>query len=306
MVSSIVIKRIAAEVGFDICGVTRSRHLAENEAFFRRWLDEGHSAGLDYLQHNLDKRFDTSRLVDGARSVIVCAVNYKNRFSDGYPEGFRTKIASYACNRDYHKSLKKMLQRMFALLQEEFPGIGGRVFTDSAPLLEKQLAVEAGLGWIGRQSLLVTPQYGTFVLLGEIVIDDDADAYDSPVAGVHCGECRRCVDACPNGAILPDRCIDASRCISCATIENAAPASTGLAGWVFGCDECQSCCPYNRNTPYHRNTEFDPKFDPTAMTCEQWLGMGEEEFARRFAGTPLMRSGSELLRRNVLRNLSED
>ena len=163
MLQNLSIKKLAARAGFDLCGVTPARPLDDSEAHFREWLRAGRHATLGYLERNLDKRFDPSRLVEGARSVVVCAVGYKNHRSEGYPAGCRTRVASYACTRDYHVTLRGMLQSMLAELQRENPGLTGRAFVDSAPLLEKRLAVEAGLGWIGRQSLLVTPQFGTYV-----------------------------------------------------------------------------------------------------------------------------------------------
>ena len=303
MLSGEYIKASAVAAGFDLCGVTRSRFFGDNERYFRRWLDGGFSAGMDYLHRNLDKRFDPSALVDGAAAVVVCAVNCKNSISDGYAEGSRTKIASYACAQDYHKVIKKMLRRLFSMLAGRYPELSGRAFVDSAPLLEKQLAVDAGLGWIGRQSLLVTPQYGTYVLLGELVLTDECDRYDSALEGCGCGECRRCIEACPAGALLPDHSVDASRCISCATVENAAGDTAGLHGWIFGCDECAACCPRNRCTPYGSCDGLQPLFDPRGLSSDYWLSLDSETFRERFGATPLMRSGLDNIRRNVLKNL---
>ena len=297
------ILRSAADAGFDLCGVTPCRHLARNESFFRRWLAEGRHASLGYLERNLDKRFDVRRLVEGARTVVVCAVSYKNASSDGYPDGFRAKIASYALTGDYHPTIKAMLRSLFDRLRQAEPSLAGRAFVDSAPLLEKQLAVQAGLGWIGRQSLLVTPQFGSFVLLGELVVDAACDRYDEPYGGVGCGRCRRCIDACPAGAVCEDRAIDARRCISCRTIERVSQRSMPLDGWIFGCDRCQNCCPYNRRAPMHRASAFDPLFDPLDYPPERWIAMGEEEFRVRFSGTALSRSGLRRLQDNAASNL---
>ena len=303
MLNSSTIKDSARRAGFDLCGITSCRHLAENEQYFREWLAAGYGADLHYLERNLDKRFDVSQLVEGAKTVIVCAVNYKSERSLGYPANHRTKIASYACNRDYHSTIKEMLATLYSSLKEIVPSLKARAFTDSAPLLEKQLAVEAGLGWIGRQSLLVTPEFGTFVLLGELVINHEVDSYDTPFAGSRCGECRRCIEACPNSAILPTKNIDARRCISRLTIEkevDKAPNTDNLNGWIFGCDACQSCCPHNRTTPCATNPNFaTPLFDPAKISAEEWLAMSEESFSERFGNTPLIRSGLPRIQKNI-------
>ena len=157
MIRTEAIKKFAAEAGFDLCGVASCRHFADSEARFRDWLARGYQSSLGYLERNLDKRFDPRRLVEGAETAVVCAVSYKNRFGEGYPDGCRTKIASYACTKDYHTTIRRMLGTLFDALRTEYPRLGGRLFCDTAPVLEKQLAVEAGLGWIGRQSLLVRP-----------------------------------------------------------------------------------------------------------------------------------------------------
>ena len=164
------IKRCAAEVGFDLCGVAKCHPMPSDGAFLQRWLEEGNGSTLAYLERNAEKRADTTLLVEGAKSVIVCAIAYKNPISEGYAPNCRTKIASYACAEDYHTTIRRMLQQLCERLRSEHPTLRGRVFTDSAPIFEKRYAVEAGLGWIGRQSLLVTPQFGTFVLLGEAVV----------------------------------------------------------------------------------------------------------------------------------------
>jgi len=299
MLDSSNIKKLAAAAGFDLCGVAPCRHLAEGERRFREWLAEGRHASLDYMERHAGKRFDPRLLVEGARTAVVCAVGYKNRAGEGYPAGHRAKVASYACARDYHTTIKAMLARLFADLKAGCPALCGRMFVDTAPLAEKQLAVEAGLGWIGRQSLLVTPRFGTYVLLGELLLCDEADRYDAPIEGPQCGDCRRCVDSCPAGAIGVSRMIDARRCISCHTIERRPAEGVDLHGWIFGCDDCQSCCPYNRRAPFHVNAAFDPLFDPVAMTPADWQAFSEEEFAARFGQTPLTRSGLRRIQQNI-------
>ncbi len=169
------IKKLAADAGFDLCGLAPCRHLVENESMLRAWLGKGYQSSLAYMERNVEKRADPRKLVEGARTAVVCAVSYKNRAGEGYPPGHRTKVASYACAADYHTTIKGMLGRMLDALCASRPDLSGRAFVDTAPLLEKQLAVEAGLGWIGRQSLLVTPRFGTYVLLGELLLTDDAD-----------------------------------------------------------------------------------------------------------------------------------
>lgn len=294
------IKEAAARVGFDQCGVAAVRPFEEEKARFDGWLQAGHQASLGYLERNTEKRFDLTRLVPDARTVVVCAVSYKSPISEGYPPHHRAKIASYACNQDYHVTIKAMLRDMFNMLKEECPSLAGRAFVDSAPVAEKRWAVEAGLGWIGRQSLLITPQYGSFVHLGELVLNAACDGYDQPFTESHCGTCRACIDHCPTGAILEgQRMIDARRCIACHTIERQPDCEIDLHGWIFGCDACQSCCPYNRHAPMHRNPQFTPLFDPRTLTPDDWRAITSEEFSSRFAATPLPRSGLDRLQANL-------
>lgn len=293
------IKSLALGIGFDLCGVSRCKYFSTSRAAYDRWLDKGYDSSLEYMRRNQEKRFDVRQMVEGATSVIVCAVSYKSDISNGYAKDERCKIASYACNRDYHKSIKKMLQRLLHALQEQYPQLEGRAFVDTAPILEKQYAVEAGLGWIGRQSLLITAEYGSYVLLGELVISAKVDCYDEPYSGVGCGDCHRCQQACPTGAIAEPMVINTARCISCHTIEAEPHNDIDLNGWIFGCDECQNVCPYNHKAAPHRNAEFTPLFDPRRITAEQWLTMSEEDFATRFSATPLKRSGLERIKKNI-------
>ena len=296
-----ILKQAAREVGFDLCGIARCRPFDEERTFFEGWLAEGNASTLDYLKRNIDKRADASKLVEGAQSVVVCGVAYRNEISNGYSPQHTTKIASYACTTDYHLTIKAMLRRMIERLTELYPTLHGRIFTDTAPIFEKRYAVEAGLGWIGRQSLLVTPEHGTFVLLGEIVLCDKCDIYDTPLTGYGCGECRRCVEACPNHAIA-ERHIDTRRCISRATIERSSEEALPLHGWVFGCDDCQSCCPYNKRADGYTNPQFTPRFDPRTMDAEWWSNIDNSEFTALFGTTPIARSSLERIRRNIEQN----
>ncbi len=292
------IKQLAHEVGFDLCGVAQHSVFERDKTFLKEWIEQGYASSLNYLKRNIECRADANRLVEGAKSVIVCAVSYKNKVSDGYPADHQTKIASYACATDYHTTIKQMLFELCGLLKEINPDFSARCFVDSAPIFEKRYAVEAGLGWIGRQSLLITPEFGSFVLLGEIVMTAECNEYDKPYDGVGCGECRRCVEACPNGAIK-ERHIDTSHCISCATIEREGERQCRLHGWIFGCDECQSVCPYNRKAPYLTNPKFEPLFSPLEMHAEDWLSLSEKDFAEQFKATPLARAGVSRVIKNV-------
>ena len=230
------IKKLAADAGFDLCGLAPCRHLVENESMLRAWLGKGYQSSLAYMERNVEKRADPRKLVEGART---------------------------------------------------------------APLLEKQLAVEAGLGWIGRQSLLVTPRFGTYVLLGELLLTDDADVYDPPFEGSRCGRCHNCIESCPTGAIVAPKVIDTGRCISCPTIEREPSGGIDLDGRIYGCDRCQSCCPHNQKAPMHTNPAFDPVFDPRTMDTAAWLGMAEAACEALCGRTPLTRSGLARIRSNI-------
>jgi len=328
------IKNCAAEVGFTLCGVARARVLAEHAELYARALAASGDGALGYLARDPARRLDPSRLVEGAGTVIVCAVSYRNLRSGflGYPEGFASpKIASYALSGTYQPKIRGMLARMAAMLGLPPDGDAGRGRTwfaasDTSAIIEKAWAVEAGLGWVGRNSLLVTPRHGSFLLLGELIVADECDACDEPYSGPGCGSCRRCVDACPAGALVPQPpaasaqagataphvapvcALDTRRCISALTIEKTPePVDPDrLHGWIFGCDECQNLCPHNRLAPRFDNPLFTPRFDPADFSASEWRAMTPARFVETFADTPLERAGVERMKKNVARTKKED
>lgn len=302
-VSSEFIRRTAFDAGFSLCGIARCRPLAERSGALESWLDGGLHSGMEYMERNREKRLDPGLLVEGARTVVVCAVNYKNTAWNQTAEGRSPKIASYSYAPDYHTLIKQMLARMLERIAAEYPGVGGRCFSDTAPVLEKSWASEAGLGWTGRNSLLITPQYGSFVLLGELMLNAECDSYDEPYAKDGCGSCTRCMDACPNGAIVSPRVIDTGRCIARLTNERMPEGveipSGMLHGWLSGCDECQSCCPYNQKTPLFSNPSFAPVVNPAATTPQFWRSLTGAGFLRIFGSTPLKRTGYEAIKSRI-------
>ena len=306
-------------MGFSACGIARCRPLTAHREFFVRWLGAGLHDGLAYLERNLETRFDPARLLPDARTVIVCMVSYNHEawrstcaVGEGTGNGF-PKIASYALAQDYHIIIREMLGRLLGAIRERHPKCFGRCFTDTAPLLEKAWAAEAGLGWTGKHSLLISPQYGSFVLLGEVVIDLEADHYDEPAVYDGCGTCQRCLDACPNGAIIAPRTLDLRRCISHLSIERPAAAcaecysanSDDLHGWIFGCDICQAVCPHNDCAPRCTHPMFEPRFNPATISCDEWLAMTPALFEKTFGKTPVARRGLASIQEQ-LRNSQND
>jgi epoxyqueuosine reductase len=297
------INKYALEAGFTLCGVARARPLAEHGERFAASLAASGEWALGYLARDPARRLDPSSLLPEARTLVVCAVNYRNPRSGGYPADFAApKICSYALGGEYQPKIKGMLAEVFERLSGDLPGLRGRAASDTSAILEKAWAVEAGLGWIGRNSLLVNPEYGSFLLLGELVLDAECDSYDAPYTGAGCGGCRRCVESCPAEA-LRDRSVDTGRCISALTVERVREpiAPERLHGWIYGCDECQSVCPHNKARPGFTNDLFAPRFDPADFPAEKWCAMTDEEFRSRFAGTPLVRTGLERIKKMLPR-----
>ena len=287
----------AYELGFDLCGIAACHPMSEHYEAFQKWLDAGYDGGLEYLHRNAEKRFDPTLLYEQARSVIVCGVSYHRPHASGE---VASRIAAYAHSVDYHITIKQQLFRLLDYLKELEPEAAGRVFTDTAPISEKSWAVEAGLGWIGRHSLLIHPRLGSFLLLGEIVTTVGLDP-DNTKQPDGCGNCRRCVEACPAKAILPDRKIDAGRCIARRTIEREQEGKTegNLHGWVFGCDVCQQVCPYNRFACPTAVSEFRPLPEFLQLDDERMQTLSESAYRKLFKNSAVERAKYEGLKRNI-------
>lgn len=301
MIDSSFVYAEAVKAGFDLCGIARFRTMDAHDSYLARWLEAGYGAALGYMHRNREQRHDLSLLVGNARSVIVCAVSYKNEVSMTIPTPERPGVASYALAEDYHVTLKNMLFTLMNSIRDRYPAVKGRCFTDSAPVFEKAWAEVAGIGVRGKNSLLINPRLGSFILLGEVIIDAGCTEYSQPIAGDICGKCTRCMDACPNGAIVSPGVIDARRCISCLTIERPAIESDRAMtrNAIFGCDICQSVCPHNSRAPMHVNPLFDPVTDPRTLTHEFWEKITQQEFDRLFARTPMTRAGLENIKRHL-------
>lgn len=255
------IKQTALALGFDACGLAEAAPIPRSQWDLQEWLAEGRHADMHYMEEHVAKRYDPTLLVPGAKTVISVLLGYR---PSALMEG-DVKIAQYAYGEDYHKRLKGLLFRLLSALGDRYPDLQGRPFVDTAPISDKYWAVQAGLGWRGRNTLLVNPTLGSYCFIGELVVTLAADVYDTPLPD-GCGTCERCLRACPNHAIVPSPLpavgtqVDARRCASYHTIENRAetlPPDVKLSGYAFGCDCCQLSCPYNLQAEirYHLTPE---------------------------------------------------
>ena len=294
------IKEKALELGFLQAGIARTDHLREDAARLRNWLDKGYHGSMAYMENHFEKRVDPRQLVEGARSIVVVLQNYytrKKQLDDQAP-----RISSYAYGKDYHRIMRKKLQSLYAFMEAEIGAHSGRVFVDSAPVLERAWGRLAGLGWIGKHSLLLNRKHGSWFFMGVIITDLDLEP-DGPMKD-YCGDCTRCIDACPTKAILPGKVIDASRCISYLTIENREDRIPeefrGLMhNRAFGCDICQDVCPWNNNAHPHSEPWLEPRPGLLEMTRKEWLGLVEVKFNRLFEGSAVKRTKFTGLRRNI-------
>lgn len=288
------IKAEALRLGFDVCGIAKAGPI-KNEAAeaYKKWITAGHHGTMHYLERNTEKRIDPTLLVEGCKSIIVVAINY---YSAQVAEG----VSRYAQGTDYHKVVK---ERLFALLKgiNDKAGCNGRAFCDSAPVLERYWAVEAGIGWIGRNRQLIIPGRGSHFFLGELLIDTELE-YDTPYAHNYCGKCRNCIEHCPASAINENG-FDARRCLSYLTIEHRGtlPEGTGkkMGECFYGCDRCLNACPHNRNAAPGSTIEFQPNEKLLQMTPERWRLLTKEEYDALFAHSAVERCGYEQLMRNI-------
>ena len=294
-----LIKRKALELGFSSCGISKARFLSEEEEKFEKWLSNGYHGTMSYLEKNIDKRLDPRILVPESKSVISLTYNYyppkklinKNNFI----------ISKYAYGRDYHKVLKKKLKKLFNNMKEKIGNIEGRVFVDSAPVHERAWAKLSGLGWIGKNSLLINKDVGSYFFIAEIICDLELE-YDAPVSD-RCGNCTRCIDACPTNAITQAQVIDSNKCISYLTIENKDSIPKELKNEmnqsIFGCDICQDICPWNRFSTPHDEKEFLPNQKLKKLRKKDWIELTEETFNLIFEGSAIKRANYNGLKRNI-------
>lgn len=295
-----LVKQTAAACGFDFCGIAKAEKLDEDAYRLEQWLNKGMHGAMQYMERNFDLRVDPCLLVPGARSVITLLKNYYPSQQQSLPEN---KISKYAYGQDYHEVIRGALNNFLQVLKEKVGDIAGRGFVDSAPVLERSWATKSGLGWLGKNGNLITKQSGSFYFIATLITDLPLE-YDAPFGRDYCGTCTKCIDACPTDAILPDKVIDGSKCISYYTIElKDALIDDNMTGrfdnWMFGCDTCQDVCPWNRFASPHREPLFEPIPAILNLTTSQWNEMTEETFKQVFKHSPLRRSKYAGIRRNL-------
>lgn len=305
MITSEQIKEYAYSLGFDACGICKVDKIdIEEQKFFNQWIADSYHADMAYMAKNEDKRLHPALLVDGARSVICVALNY-------YPETKQPEenpqFAYYAYGKDYHDVVKAKLQQLYSYIQSIEASAAGRFFVDTAPILERYWAAKAGIGFIGKNSLLIIPKKGSYFFLGELIINIELE-YDSPL-NLSCGNCTRCMEACPTKAIEKPKVVNANKCISYQTIENKGEIDKhivpSLNNRLYGCDICQQVCPWNRYARPHRTEEFNPSEAFLALSFERLEKLTEEEYRQIFKGSAVKRAKYSGLKRN-LESLRQD
>jgi epoxyqueuosine reductase len=295
-----IVKQTANSLGFEFCGIAKAKKLDEDAKRLELWLQKGMHAGMAYMENHFDLRIDPGKLVPGAKSVITLMLNY-------YPSEKQNqqapKISKYAYGKDYHEVIRNKIRTFLQLLNEKIGTVNGRGFVDSAPVLERSWAQQSGLGWIGKNGNLINKKAGSFYFLATLITDLELD-YDDPVAKDYCGSCTKCSDSCPTEAILPDKTIDAGKCISYLTIElkeNTIP--TDMQGkfenWMFGCDICQDVCPWNRFAKPTKEIQFTPINELINMSTNDWKELTEESFKKIFKESPIKRAKFSGIKRNI-------
>lgn len=293
-----LIKDRAKELGFMQCGISKADFLEQDAPRLESWLKAGMHGNMQYMENNFDKRLDPRILVPGAKSVISLSLNY---FPDKLQAEDTYKISKYAYGEDYHFVIKDKLKELFAFIQETIGDIDGRVFVDSAPVLDKAWAAKGGLGWVGKNNNLIHKKMGSFFFLAELIIDLELE-YDS-ITTDHCGTCTKCIDACPTKAIEGPYIVNGSKCISYLTIElkdDIPKEFTGLLeDWAFGCDICQDVCPWNRFSKPHNEPRFNANEAILNYDKQQWNELTQETFNVIFKKSPVKRSKYVGFMRNI-------
>ncbi|MBE0391649.1 Epoxyqueuosine reductase [Flavobacterium sp. PL0002] len=293
-----LIKSEAKRLGFLSCGISKAGFLEQEAPRLENWLNNNHNGQMSYMENHFDKRLDPTLLVDDAKSVVSLLLNYYPadlQSSDSY------KISKYAYGQDYHFVIKEKLKELLFSIQENIGDVSGRAFVDSAPVLDKAWAAKSGLGWIGKNSNLITQKVGSFYFIAELILDLNLD-YDNATTD-HCGSCTACIDACPTQAIAEPYVVDGSKCISYYTIELKENIPFEMKGkfdeWAFGCDVCQDVCPWNRFSKSHNEPLFNPNPELLSMSKKDWEEITEETFRVVFKDSPIKRTKFKGLMRNI-------
>jgi len=294
-----LIKDKAMGLGFMACGISKARFLEEEAAGLENWLNQGYHGQMRWMENHFDKRLDPRRLMPGAKSVISVLLNYFPEEQQQDPQA--PKISKYAYGEDYHFVIKRKLKSLLGFIREEIGEVEGRAFVDSAPVMDRAWAKNAGLGWIGKHSLLLTKQAGSFYFIGELIID--LELAEDQVVSSHCGTCTKCIDACPTEAILANGVVDAQRCISYLTIELRDEIDqsfgTQMENWAFGCDICQDVCPWNSFAKPTQEPAFKPAEELLTMPAKEWHEITEDVFKKVFKKSAVKRAKYEGFTRNL-------
>jgi len=295
-----LIKSKAKDLGFFYCGISKADFLKDEAPLLEKWLNENKNGKMDYMSNHFDKRLDPRLLVDGAKSVVSLLLNY-------YPSNVQDdtdspKISKYAYGQDYHFVIKDKLKLLFQYIQEVIGEVGGRIFVDSAPVMDKAWAKKSGLGWIGKHSNLINPKEGSFFFIAELILDIDLEE-DGPIKD-YCGTCTRCIDACPTEAIVEPYVVDGSKCISYLTIELKDQILPNefkgkMDNWMFGCDICQDVCPWNRFSKPTNEPHFSPHDSLLHLNKADWQDLTEDVFRELFKNSAVKRTKFSGLKRNI-------
>lgn len=294
------IKNTAARLGFDYCGIAKAVKLEDDAARLENWLLKKMHGSMHYMENYFDLRIDPTKLVPGAKSVITLLKNY---FPSEQQKEFAPKISKYAYGKDYHDVIRKRLLEFLETIKSEIGAIAGRGFVDSAPVLERSWAQRSGLGWIGKNGNLITKQTGSFFFIATLITDLELEPDDS-FSKDYCGTCTRCIEACPTDAILPEKVIDGSKCISYFTIELKEQLIPGemkekFEGWMFGCDICQDVCPWNCFSTPNSEIEFTPIPEILNLSTQEWSSLTQESFKKIFGKSALSRTKWSGIQRNL-------
>jgi epoxyqueuosine reductase len=292
------IKTEAQRLGFFSCGIAKAGFLEEEAPRLEKWLKQNQHGTMTFMEDHFDKRLDPTLLVPDSKSVISLVMNYypaEVQNQDSY------KISKYAYGKDYHNVIKRKVVKLLKAIKREIGEVSGRAFIDIAPIMDKAWAAKSGLGWIGKNSNLITRQVGSYYFIAELIIDLELQ-YDNPTTD-HCGTCTACIDACPTQAIVQPYVVDGSKCISYFTIELKGNMPQEMKGkmddWIFGCDVCQDVCPWNKFAKPHSEPAFNPYPELLAYSKKEWEEITAETFTKVFTNSPLKRTQIEGLKRNI-------